>query len=99
MLLLERSKMSIFILYLITYLFLFQENQASENISRRRPRTVVKCLTTSELSEKYNKLLNERLEIAHYQNQHLQNSIKMEVAEHKLRMELLQSQIESNKTK
>ncbi|XP_018577299.1 myb/SANT-like DNA-binding domain-containing protein 3 [Anoplophora glabripennis] len=67
-------------------------------LSRRRPRTIVKSLTTSELSQKYNKLLDERIEIAQYQKQHYQNLIKFEMQEHELRVELLKTQIEKEKS-
>ncbi|KAJ8931630.1 hypothetical protein NQ314_015424 [Rhamnusium bicolor] len=72
---------------------------SESTLSRRRPRTFVKSLTTSELSQKYNKLLHERLEIAHYQKQHLQNLLKMETKEHELKVELLKTQIEKKKKK
>ncbi|CAG9762756.1 unnamed protein product [Ceutorhynchus assimilis] len=69
----------------------------SNTTSRRRPRTFVKTLAASDLSEKYDKLVSERLEIANYQKQVLQNQIKAELKEHELRVELLTLQIQREK--
>ncbi|CAG9770089.1 unnamed protein product [Ceutorhynchus assimilis] len=76
---------------------LFPISKLQHPASRRRPRIFVKTLAASDLSEKYDKLVSERLEIANYQKQVLQNQIKVELKEHELRVELLTLQIQREK--
>lgn len=76
-----------------------EENKTPTNVSRRRPRTVVKALTTSELSNKYNELLDHRLEIAKFQKTILENQIKCQQEEHELKMQLITFQISVEKNK
>lgn len=47
------------------------------DVSRRRPATQVKALTTSEVSEKYNILMDKRLEIAELTKQSLLLDIEL----------------------
>lgn len=75
------------------------EENKTPSVSRRRPRTVVKALTTSELSEKYNKLLDHRLEIAKFQKTILENQINNQQEEHELKIQLLKYQISIEKKK
>lgn len=57
--------------------------------------TTVKALTTSEISEKYNKLLDKRLEIAEYQKQLLLQNLEHARNEHELKCKLLKTQIDN----
>ncbi|KAI4455232.1 hypothetical protein MML48_9g00013037 [Holotrichia oblita] len=68
----------------------------SSKISRRRPH-IVKALTTSELSEKYNRLIDMRLEIAEFQKQLIKADIERRKEEHALKCALLKAQIENSK--
>ncbi|KAI4455388.1 apontic [Holotrichia oblita] len=71
-------------------------NSNSSKISRRRPH-IVKALTTSELSEKYNRLIDMRLEIAEFQKQLIKADIERRKEEHALKCALLKAQIENSK--
>lgn len=76
-----------------------KELQKTPKTARRRPRTLVKALTTNELSKKYDRLLDERLDMARYQKTLLENKIKFEKDEHELKIRLLKSEIEVQKKK
>lgn len=63
--------------------------------TRRRPATVTKALTTSELSEKYTILLDKRLQIADFQIKSCQNYGE----EQQLKKRLLELQIKNEEEK
>ena len=67
--------------------------------SRRRPALNVKALTRSELAEKYDQLLDKRLELADFQKKKTEEELKTIEGERKLKFKLLELQIEVEKEK
>lgn len=62
--------------------------------SRRRPTQIVKALTSSELSQKYNNLLDKRLEIATNLKKQIEQEITQSSIKHEREIALLDRQIE-----
>ncbi|CAG9762750.1 unnamed protein product [Ceutorhynchus assimilis] len=67
--------------------------------SRRRPSGAVKALTTSELSDKYNTLVDKRLQIADFEIKKHEMEIHQLDKENKLKIQLLELQINVEKQK
>lgn len=67
--------------------------------SRRRPTLHVKALSRSELAEKYDQLLDKRLEIAEFQKKKMEEELLTIEGERKLKFRLLELQIEVEKKK
>lgn len=60
---------------------------------RKRPATVVKALTSSNIAEKYDELIDRRLRIA----ERMENEFKQKTLEHLKRLELLDLEIDLKK--
>lgn len=73
--------------------FLLPSFQTKKQLRRRRPATVVRALTSSNIAEKYNDLLDKRLNITDASL----NEFKEKNDEHSKRMELLDLEIQIKK--
>lgn len=65
--------------------------------SRRRPATVVKALSSNNIANKYDLLVDKRLIIANYKENKLKNEIQFNSTEHELRVQGLKLDIEIKK--
>ncbi|XP_050509400.1 uncharacterized protein LOC126886483 [Diabrotica virgifera virgifera] len=63
------------------------------NSSRRRPATIVKTLTSSNIADKYDKLLDRRLALSLFEKIRCKNQIEYETEEHRLRTQNLKLEI------
>ncbi|CAG9763616.1 unnamed protein product [Ceutorhynchus assimilis] len=68
-------------------------NRSTPASNRRRPTVQVKALTSSEVSEKYNQLMDMRLEIADFTKKRLAQELDHSKDKHKKGMELLDLQV------
>ncbi|XP_031333997.1 uncharacterized protein LOC116164006 [Photinus pyralis] len=68
-----------------------------KNANRRRPTTVVKTLTSSEIAKKYNLLLDKRLSLVDAQIKHLHAENELVLKKRELEIELLHIQIANEK--
>lgn len=60
---------------------------------RRRPNLLVKALTSSEVSEKFNKLLDIRLDVVNFSKKHLEQQMKYAQEKHERETRLLDLEI------
>lgn len=67
--------------------------------SRRRPTLQVKSLSRSELADKYDQLLDRRLEIVEFQKKKIVEELLSIEGERKLKFQLLELQIEVEREK
>ncbi|KAF5289074.1 hypothetical protein FQR65_LT11935 [Abscondita terminalis] len=72
---------------------LVHSNKKPVEFGRRRPATVVKALTTSELGEKYEQLLNKRLAIADLELQKIKDNVVWQKEKREMERELIQLEI------
>ncbi|CAG9772353.1 unnamed protein product [Ceutorhynchus assimilis] len=68
-------------------------NRSTPASNHRRPTVQVKALTSSEVSEKYNQLMDMRLEIADFTKKRLAQELDHSKDKHKKEMELLDLQV------
>ncbi|CAG9765842.1 unnamed protein product [Ceutorhynchus assimilis] len=68
-------------------------NRSTPASNRRRPTVQVKALTSSEVFEKYNQLMDMRLEIADFTKKRLAQELDHSKDKHKKEMELLDLQV------
>lgn len=61
--------------------------------NRRRPTTVVKTLTSSEIAKKYDLLLDKRLMLVEGQLTHMEQENALIIRKRKLEIELLETEI------
>ncbi|KAJ8972260.1 hypothetical protein NQ314_000262 [Rhamnusium bicolor] len=69
----------------------------SSDVSRRRPTTQVKAVTSSLVTQRYEQLLEKRMSIANYQKELLRKQLAQQETEHALKVELLKLEIELKK--
>lgn len=74
-----------------------RKNRSTPVSDRRRPNIQVKALTSSEVSEKYNQLLDMRLEIADFTKNRVVQELDQAKEKHTKEMELLDVQISLEK--
>ncbi|KAG5862821.1 hypothetical protein JTB14_018760 [Gonioctena quinquepunctata] len=67
--------------------------------SRRRPATVVKTLTSSDIAKKYNLLLDKRLQLLDAQHAHMEEENALIIKKRKLEVDLLEMEILSKNNK
>lgn len=75
------------------------DNTPNTKTRRRRPAVNVKALTSSDLADKYNRLLDLRLEVANLLKSKLQQDIDQDAIKHEKEITLLDIQIEGEKEK
>lgn len=81
-------------MYLHNYDFLqLPDNAKATPKSRRRPTTVVKCLTSSEIAKKYDLLLDKRLMFLEGQLNHMKEDNALAIRKRTLEIELLQTEL------
>ncbi|KAG5874117.1 hypothetical protein JTB14_015037 [Gonioctena quinquepunctata] len=70
-----------------------------KSVSRRRPATVVKTLTSSDIAKKYNLLLDKRLQLLDAQHAHMEEENALIIKKRKLEVDLLEMEILSKNNK
>lgn len=61
--------------------------------SRRRPTTILKPLTSSDIAKKYNLLLDKRLQLLDEQLKHLDEEHSLNIKKRKLEIEVLEKEL------
>lgn len=66
-------------------------------LNRRRPHTTVKALSSSSIGEKYELLLDKKIQLATYQINKIKEDTRIQDEEHELRVTALNLDIEIRK--